>query len=48
METNKNLDLIAKLYPDLTPEEGPKAQQAMHRYVNLVWRIYQRIRNEKQ
>jgi hypothetical protein len=37
---------IQKLYPGYTPEEQAEAEYALKRYVNLVWRIYQRLRRE--
>ena len=38
---------IKKLYPDFTLEERAEAEDALRRYVALVWRIYQRIRRKK-
>lgn len=39
---------IDSLYPDFTLEEKVEAEEFWKRYVALVWRIYQRIRREKQ
>jgi hypothetical protein len=39
---------IDNLYPDFTAQEKAEAQEFWKRYVALVWRIYQRIRREKQ
>lgn len=38
---------VKKLYPDLTPEELAEAEDALKRYVALVWRIYRRVSREK-
>ena len=37
---------LADLYPQLSPEEQSEAAYNLQRYVNLVWRIYQRIRRQ--
>ena len=37
---------IKKLHPDLSPEEQSEAEYTIKRYVNLVWRIYQKMRRE--
>lgn len=38
---------IEQLYPDFTSEEQIEAEETVRRYVQLVWRIYQRLRSEK-
>jgi hypothetical protein len=38
---------VDKLYPDFTLEERAEAKETLHRYIELVWRIYQRISREK-
>lgn len=42
---NKN-SAIDKLYPDFTPEEREEAEYTLKRYLDLVWRIYSRIKRE--
>jgi hypothetical protein len=37
---------IKDLYPDLSPDELSEAEHALHKYLALVWRIYQRLRRE--
>jgi hypothetical protein len=37
---------IEELYPDFTAEEQAEAADTLKRYLNLVWRIYQRLRRE--
>lgn len=37
---------IEKLYPDFTPEEREEAEYTLKRYLNLVWRIYSRLKRE--
>jgi hypothetical protein len=36
-----------QLYPDFTAEEQDEAGETVRRYVQLVWRIYQRLKSEK-
>ena len=43
---NNESPTIEKLYPDFTPEEQAEAEYTFKRYLNLVWRIYQRVRRE--
>lgn len=38
---------IEKVYPDYTPEELIEAEDTLRRYLNLVWRIYNRVRREE-
>ena len=38
---------IKELYPDFTLEGRTEAEDALRRYVALIWRIYQRIRRKK-
>ncbi len=37
---------IENLYPQLSPDEQAEAADTLKRYVDLVWRIYQRIRRQ--
>lgn len=37
---------IQELYPDFTPDEQAEAEDTLHRYLDLVWRIYGRICRE--
>jgi hypothetical protein len=37
---------IQELYPDFTREEQAEAEDTLRRYLDLVWRIYRRIRGE--
>jgi hypothetical protein len=37
---------IEEMYPDLSPGERDKAADTLRRYLNLVWRIYARIKRE--
>lgn len=37
---------IRTIYPNYTPEEQVEAEDALKRYLHLVWRIYQRINRE--
>jgi hypothetical protein len=37
---------IEELYPDLSPEARQAAADNLHRYVDLVWRIYNRLKRE--
>lgn len=37
---------IADLYPELSPSERAEAEYNLKRYLNLVWRIYERVRRE--
>lgn len=37
---------IEELYPDFTLEERAEAEYTLKRYLNLVWRIYRRLRRE--
>jgi len=43
---NKKRITINDLYPELSPEEQAEAQYNLKRYLNLVWRIYERVRRE--
>ncbi len=36
---------IQDLYPDLSPEEQIEAEYNLKRYVNLCWRIYNRLKD---
>ena len=37
---------IADLYPQLSPDEQAEAAYTLNRYLDLVWRIYQRVRRQ--
>ena len=37
---------IADLYPQLSLDEQAEAADTLKRYVNLVWRIYRRVRRQ--
>jgi hypothetical protein len=43
----KSPPTLAELYPELTSEELTETKYTLGRYIDLVWRIYQRIRSEK-
>ena len=45
-QNQKKPPTIDELYPDFTAEEQAAATDTLKRYVNLVWRIYQRLRRE--
>ena len=38
---------VADLYPKLSPEEQVEAEDTIKSYIALVWRIYQRVRHQK-
>jgi len=38
---------LAEVYPGYTGEELAEAETTLRRYVELVWRIYQRLKSEK-
>jgi hypothetical protein len=44
--TEKKRISIADLYPELSPAEQAEAEYNLKRYLNLVWRIYERVRRE--
>jgi len=37
---------IQDVYPDFTPEEQAEAEYNLREYAFLVWRIYQRVKDE--
>lgn len=39
---------IEELYSELTTEEQAEAETTLRRYIELVWRIYQRRRSEEK
>lgn len=41
-----NLDEIRKLYPEMTDEELRVARDNLRRYVEIIWRIYSRLKAE--
>jgi len=46
VETLPKKITIQDLYPNLSSQELGEAQENLRRYVNLVWRIYQRLKRE--
>lgn len=44
---NENLD-FKDLYPELTDEELKEAEENLERYLEVVMRIYERIRNNPE
>lgn len=38
--------IIQDLYPDLSPEEQQEAAENLHRYMDLVWHMYNRLKRE--
>ena len=38
---------IEQIYPDYSRKELAEAEDTVKRYVNLVWRIYKRLRSER-
>jgi hypothetical protein len=36
---------LSELYPELTPEQRAEAEYSLARYVEVVWRIYERVNN---
>lgn len=39
---------ISDLYPDLTAEQQEEAEYFLHRYLDLIRRIYRRVEAEKR
>jgi hypothetical protein len=46
MKNNGKTPSIEDLYPDLSPEEEQEAKENLDQYINLVWRIYNRLKME--
>ena len=46
-EQENNLDDIRKLYPHFTDDELIAAQETYRRYVEIMVRIYERVRREQ-
>lgn len=38
---------IRDLYPELTEEQLKEAEENLHRYLEIAWRIYQRLKQER-
>lgn len=47
-KNRKETSLFQKIYPDFTPRELKEAEYVWRRYLDLVWRIYQRLRRERE
>jgi hypothetical protein len=45
-EVKKEIPTLESMYPDYTPEERAEASDTLNRYLNLVWRIYNRVKRE--
>lgn len=48
LKENRQAPTIDELYPGLSPEEQEKAKYFLHRYLDLVVRIYERLEREKK
>jgi len=46
VENSKKRITIQDLYPDFSPEEQAEAEANLKAYMNLVWRIYTRLKRE--
>ena len=47
-DSKRKAPAIAGLYPDLSPKQQEEARYFLHRYLDLIKRIYERIEREKQ
>lgn len=51
METHKPIKAtssLAELYPELSAEELLEAKHNLERYIEIVWKMFQRIENDSE